>query len=125
MPDPDHVLFYVHDPVASAALYARLLGHAAIEVSPTFALFITGAGLKLGLWARAGVEPAPTAEAGAGELGFAVPVAAEVDATHQTWSGYGLRSLQAPVDLDFGRTCVLLDPDGNRLRVLALAPPPG
>jgi hypothetical protein len=29
--------------------------------------------------------------------------------------------LQRPVDLDFGRTFVVLDPDGHRLRVFAPA----
>ncbi len=39
------------------------------------------------------------------------------DATHAAWSGRGFKTLQKPVNMDFGRTFVALDPDGHRLRV--------
>ena len=34
-----------------------------------------------------------------------------------TGRGAGLKILQTPTDLDFGRTFVALDPDNHRLRV--------
>ncbi len=38
---------------------------------------------------------------------------------HLDWSLRGLPILQAPTNMDFGRTFVALDPDGHRLRVFA------
>ena len=38
---------------------------------------------------------------------------------YRDWSLRGLPILQAPIDMDFGRTFVALDPDGHRLRVFA------
>jgi predicted enzyme related to lactoylglutathione lyase len=42
---------------------------------------------------------------------------AEVDKTHDAWKEKGLKILQPPTDMDFGRTFVALDPDRHRLRV--------
>ncbi|WP_277425783.1 hypothetical protein [Lysobacter enzymogenes] len=41
---------------------------------------------------------------------------------HADWRGRGWPIVQAPVELDFGRTFVALDPDGHRLRVFSPAP---
>ena len=111
---PTFMLLYVDNPGRSAAFYAALLGAAPVETSPTFALFAFANGVRLGLWSRHTVEPAPAAGAGAAEVAFVVE---DVDAVHAGWRDRGLSILQAPVDLDFGRTCVTLDPDGHRLRV--------
>ena len=113
------VLLLVADPAASAAFYQDLLGHAPVEQSPTFAMFALPTGVNLGLWSRATVEPAPGAAAGAAELGF---VEDDVDGIHAAWAARGVRIAQAPVDLDFGRTFVALDPDGHRVRVFRPAP---
>jgi predicted enzyme related to lactoylglutathione lyase len=119
MPNPNFVLFYVENPAASARFYERLLDRPPVEVSPTFALFALGSGTMLGLWSRHTVEPPPAAGPGGCELGFPL---AEVDAACAVWRDRGARIVQEPVDLDFGRTFVALDPDGHRLRVFA--PPP-
>ncbi len=119
MPDPTFIILYVDDPLASAAFYADLLGSQPAEAAPTFALFALPSGLKLGLWSRHTVAPAATAAGGGGEIGFPLGDVVAVDALHAAWSGRGLRTLQAPVDMDFGRTFVALDPDGHRLRVFA------
>jgi catechol 2,3-dioxygenase-like lactoylglutathione lyase family enzyme len=117
MLDINFVLLYVESPAASAAFYEKLLGRRPVEASATFALFAMPSGVMLGLWSRHTVEPAATAKGGAGEIAVTVADAAAVDATHADWSARGLRILQAPTDLDFGRTFVALDPDGHRLRV--------
>ena len=44
--------------------YGALLQTAPVESSPTFALFLLDSGLKLGLWARDTVAPAPVAVRG-------------------------------------------------------------
>ncbi|HYM02579.1 MAG TPA: VOC family protein [Stellaceae bacterium] len=56
-----------------------------------------------------------------GEIAFTTPSSAAVDATHREWAKRGLTILQPPIDLDFGRTFLARDPDGNRLRVFAPA----
>lgn len=120
---PTHfVLLYVADPAASAAFYARVLGREPVENSPTFAMFALTDALVLGLWKRDGVEPAPTGTPGASELCLALPGEKEVDAAHARWRELGVRIAQAPTHLDFGYTCVGLDPDGHRLRAFTPAP---
>lgn len=117
MSDPNFLILYVVQPLASAAFYAELLGRPAIETSPTFALFALKSGVMLGLWSKHTVEPAAVATGGGAELAFALGSQEAVDATHDVWRGRGLPILEAPVSLDFGYTFVALDPDGHRLRV--------
>ncbi|RWB74109.1 MAG: drug:proton antiporter [Mesorhizobium sp.] len=117
MTAPNFVILYVDSPEKSGAFYASLLGREPVEFSPTFAMFVLDTGFKLGLWSRHTVEPAAAAAGGGGELVLAVENAAAVDATYADWTGRGLKMLQAPTNLDFGRTFVALDPDDHRLRV--------
>jgi catechol 2,3-dioxygenase-like lactoylglutathione lyase family enzyme len=119
---PQNILavLYVDDVARSAAFYRRLLGRDPVEESPGFAMFPLAAGAMLGLWRRAGVEPRPAAAPGGSELDFALADAGAVDATHAAWAADGVRIAQAPCEMDFGRTFVALDPDGHRLRVLAV-----
>lgn len=121
MTETNTLLFYVADPVVSGRFYAGLLGREPVEVSPTFVLVVLPSGLALGLWKATGVEPAPTAAGGGGELGFKVARAGDVDVTHAAWTARGATIALPPTDLDFGRSFVALDPDGHRLRVYALA----
>jgi predicted enzyme related to lactoylglutathione lyase len=120
---PSFVLLYVENPTASAAFYAKLVGHAPVEASPTFAMFALGSGLMLGLWSKHTVEPAAQPHFGGSELAFPVANADAVRALHQAWVAQGLAIAQAPTDLDFGHTFVALDPDGHRLRVFAPSAP--
>ncbi len=122
MSDFAFVLLYVDRPDLSAAFYAGLLGREPLEASPTFALFELDSGMRLGLWSRHTVEPAAQATVGGVELGFPVADYAAVDTMHADWRGRGWPIVQAPVELDFGRTFVALDPDGHRLRVFSPAP---
>jgi catechol 2,3-dioxygenase-like lactoylglutathione lyase family enzyme len=119
MPPSHFVLLYVRQPSASAAFYERLLGRPPVESSPTFAMFALADGLMLGLWSRETVEPTAAAMPGASELAFVVADAAAVDATHRQWQELGVPIAQAPTRMDFGVTCVGLDPDGHRLRAFA------
>lgn len=121
VPHPGYVLLYVDDPTASSRFYADLLAAEPVEASPTFVLFACDSGLKLGLWSRHTVRPAPGAEPGAGELGFRVVDKAAVDAAHVAWQAKGVKMLAPPIEQEFGRSFVALDPDGHRLRVYALA----
>src|SRR5205823_2770979 len=84
---------------------------------PTFAMLPLTDGVMLGLWSRKAVEPAATAQAGAGEVAFTVEDVAAVTSTFADWKKRGLTILQEPVQMDFGHTFVAADPDGHRLRV--------
>ncbi|EHK63706.1 VOC family protein [Achromobacter arsenitoxydans] len=119
MSDTNFVIFYVEKPEASAAFYSALLQRPPLENSPTFAMFRLDSGLMLGLWSRYTVEPAAAGRGGATELAFTVADADAVNQRHVDWSLRGLPILQAPTDMDFGRTFVALDPDGHRLRVFS------
>lgn len=121
MNDASFVILYVDNPLRSAEFYAALLGRGAVESSPTFAMFALREGMMLGLWSRHTVQPAAVAGGGGGEIAFTVDAPADVDAVHRQWRDKGLTVAQTPVDLDFGRSFVALDPDGHRLRVFAPA----
>jgi catechol 2,3-dioxygenase-like lactoylglutathione lyase family enzyme len=123
MPNFSFVLLYVENPPASAKFYAGLLDVPIIDQSPTFAMLPLREGVMLGLWARSGVEPRPTALPGGGEVAFTVTDPAAVSEVHADWSNRGLSIAQVPTKMDFGTTFVALDPDGHRLRVFAPAAP--
>ncbi|MRX32663.1 VOC family protein [Aminobacter sp. MDW-2] len=120
MRSPSFIILYVDKPEASGAFYAKLLGRQPVETSPTFVMFVLDNGFKLGLWSRRTAQPAASAAGGGAELVLAVESPGAVDATHSDWAGRGLNILQAPTDMDFGRTFVALDPDNHRLRVYCL-----
>jgi predicted enzyme related to lactoylglutathione lyase len=107
-------IFYVESPAVSARFYEKLLGRAPIEASPTFAMFTLEGGGMLGLWARDEVKPAAPHLGGGGELTFE---AVDVDATHSEWMARGAVILQPPMDMEFGRNFLAVDPDQHRLRV--------
>ncbi len=115
----DYTLLYVHDVPASVAFYSSLLAAPPVEETPGFALFVLPTGLKLGVWKRAGVLPAPTVAAGGCEIAAAVEKAADVIALHEDWTARGIAIAQAPTKMDFGFTFTAQDPDGHRIRVFA------
>ena len=125
MPDPNYILLYVDNPPSSARFYAELLSREPIHESPIFTLFALASGAKLGLWARADVQPAPPeASAGSGsEIAFTLADAAAVRATHDDFRARGWRIAQSPTVMDFGTTFVALDPDDHRLRFFAPVTP--
>src|SRR6478672_6690550 len=110
MQSPNFFILYVDNPLRSAAFYQQLLGRAPVESSPTFAMFKLEAGVILGLWSRHTVEPAAQVGGGGHELCFPVGGNSEVDALFKEWGGRGLTAAQAPVEMDFGYTFVMLDP---------------
>ncbi|KTT41955.1 drug:proton antiporter [Pseudomonas oryzihabitans] len=116
------LMFYVADVRTSRDFYARLLDLSPVEDGPGFALFLLPSGLALGLWARDAVVPPVSAGSATGELGFKVESLAAVDELHELWLARGAEVAWPPTDLPFGRSFVVLDPDGNRLRGYAVHP---
>jgi catechol 2,3-dioxygenase-like lactoylglutathione lyase family enzyme len=114
---PHFVLLYVDEPQKSADFYARLLD----RQPPNLVMFALAPDLRLGLWARRDVQPAPLGAGDTGELAMAVGSNEEVEALCAEQRRKGVTILQEPVTMDFGRTFLAADPDGHRLRVFCLA----
>lgn len=113
---PNLTILYVDSPEKSAAFYAGIFDVKPVEQSPTFAIFVFPGGIKLGLWSRHTVQPAPTGAAGMVEICVPLKNAAEVDAIWAKLAPAASAILQPPADMEFGHTFVLADPDGHRIR---------
>jgi predicted enzyme related to lactoylglutathione lyase len=117
---PNHTfILYVEDPLKSAAFYEKLLRAKPVDASPGFAVFNLAAPTMLGLWKRADVLPKVTVPTGCNELSFDVANNADVDEFFAFAKLCGAEVLQVPVQMDFGYTFTVADPDGHRLRVFA------
>lgn len=111
------VLLFVENPCKSSQFYQNLLNLKPIEESPTFAMFALTNGVMFGLWSRYTAEPRVEARPGAFELCFAHD---NVDELFEQWGKQGVTIVQKPTDMDFGRTFVVHDIDGHRIRVYRL-----
>lgn len=117
-PSLGFVLLFVSNPQKSALFYQELFGIKPIEESPTFVMFALQNGVMLGLWSKYTAEPQVIASPGALEICFP---AANIDALYEEWGKKLVTVAQKPTDMDFGRTFVVLDPDGHRIRAYKLA----
>lgn len=120
MEHSNNIIFYVADPLASASFYKRLLGKDPVMESLIYVQFVISPDLTLAFWQKDDVKPAAQGGAGTCELGLRV-MRGEVDARCEEWRKVGAKIVLEPIDLPFGRSFVATDPDGNRLRVYALA----
>lgn len=117
MPSLGFVLLFVANPQKSGLFYQDLFEMKPIEESPTFVMFALHNGVMLGLWSKYTAEPRPESSAGALEVCFP---ADDVDALYEAWRKKHVTIMQKPVDMDFGRTFVVSDPDGHRIRIYKL-----
>lgn len=99
---PQFTILYVANPAHSTLFYRELFGRPPVEESPTFAMFVFESGARLALWS--------------------LPDDAAVDRQSAEWQARGLTLIQAPTRMEFGYTCMALDPDGHRLRLYCPAP---
>lgn len=116
-PNLGFVILFVENPQKSSLFYKQILGISPIEESPTFVMFAMKNGVMFGLWSRHTAEPQVTAAAGASEISFP---AENVDAVYEQWIQGDVKVAQEPINMDFGRTFVVQDPDGHRIRVYKL-----
>jgi predicted enzyme related to lactoylglutathione lyase len=107
------VLLFVDNPQKSALFYQELLELQPVEASPTFVMFVLKNGVMLGLWSKYTAEPRIESPPGAMEICFPTT---DVDQLYETWGKKLVTIAQKPIDMDFGRTFVILDPDGHRIR---------
>lgn len=110
-------LLFVTNPMKSSLFYQQILNLKPVEESATFVMFALKNGVMLGLWSKYTAEPRVEALPGALEICFA---AEDVDALYNDWSQMHVTVAQKPTDMDFGRTFVILDPDGHRIRIYKL-----
>jgi predicted enzyme related to lactoylglutathione lyase len=111
-------LLFVANPQKSSLFYQELFEMKPIEESPTFVMFALKNGVHLGLWSKYTAEPRVEAEAGALELCFPTE---DVDALYASCGKKQFTVAQKPTEMDFGRTFVILDPDGHRIRIYKLS----
>ncbi len=117
IPSLGFILLFVENPHTSALFYQEIFGILPIEESPTFVMFALHNGVMLGLWSKYTAEPRVDSPAGALELCFPTD---DVDALYEQWGHKGVTVAQKLTDMDFGRTFVVLDPDGHRIRAYKL-----
>lgn len=110
-------LLFVENPQKSSLFYQEIFNLRPLEESPTFVMFPLRNGVMLGLWSKYTAEPRVEASAGASELCFPVE---NVDVLYEELGKKHVTVAQKPTDMDFGRTFVILDPDGHRIRVYKL-----
>jgi catechol 2,3-dioxygenase-like lactoylglutathione lyase family enzyme len=111
------ILLFVDNPQSSSLFYQDILEMKPLEESPTFVMFALKNGVMLGLWSKHTAEPLVKSPAGALEICFP---ATDVDALYDIWGKKRVTVAQKPTDMDFGRTFVILDPDGHRIRIYKL-----
>lgn len=107
------VVLFVANPQTSSLFYQKVFGIKPIEESPTFVMFALKNGVMLCLWSKYTAEPRVDALAGAVEICFSTE---DVDSLYEEWGKKHVTVIQKPTDMDFGRTFVVLDPDGHRIR---------
>ncbi len=111
------IIFFVESPVRSRDFYKKLLQREPIEASDTFCLFTLDNGVQLGLWSRHTAEPTVVATPSTAEICFSHD---NVDALFEVMKSQNIPMAQEITDMDFGRTFVLQDPDGHRIRIFKL-----
>lgn len=119
MLQPSALVLYVENITKTSQFYEDLLGIKPEESSPAFNYFTLNNGMGLGLKAKHTVQPAAN-ESGGSEIVFTLNDKDEVDALLKAWQLKGIAIAQEPSAMTYGYTFVALDPDGNRLRVVAL-----
>ena len=118
--EPSAVVLYVDNITISNTFYEELLGINSEKASPTFHTFKLSSGINIALKARQAVEPPSEMSNGNGELAFTVNNRDEVNHLFKKWNSKNMNILLAPCEVAYGYTFLVLDPDGNRLRVVCL-----
>jgi predicted enzyme related to lactoylglutathione lyase len=118
MLEPSAIVFYVNDLAISSHFYQELLGIDVEELSPTFRRFNLSNGMIIGLKDKHTAHLTMVGNGGC-ELAFTAANHEQVDALFLAWQQQGISIKEPPTNVSFGYTFIAVDPDGNRLRVLA------
>jgi len=127
MNTPSYTILFVENPLASADLYSGLFGVKPAHASENFVMFVLPHGYKFALWAAADPDAhiAANGKNNIAEVGIALDSFEAVDRMFGEWSKKnGLTVVMAPKTLPFGRSFVVVDGDGHRIRGMALGENP-
>ncbi|KTS84865.1 glyoxalase [Microbacterium testaceum] len=117
MSAPNLFLIYVSDAEAATAFYGDLFEIEPTFVSPRYVAFEVAPGVLFALWTGRPEHAVPSTPR-TSELGLMVPGGGSaVDEIFARWAARDVRVIEEPHDDVFGRTFVVADPDGNRIRV--------
>ncbi len=111
------VLLFVDSPARSCQFYKKLLNREPLESSATFCLFQLDNDIQLGCWSRHTAEPKVEALPSSAEISFSEQ---NIDSAYRAMKEQNYLMAQEITDMDFGRTFVLQDPDGHRIRIYKL-----
>lgn len=117
--EPSALVLYVANPDASSLFYQNITQVLPQKMSDSFRVLSLSNGMKIGLKDKNTLD-LPAGENGGGELAFTVQNSAEVDRIFSDWEEKGVIMAQIPAESGYGYSFLALDPDGHRLRVVAL-----
>lgn len=114
---PNLVLFYVRDPLESAAFYKKLFDREPSAVFPTYVAFAFPNGFTFSLWSTSAKNFLSLGTGSRSELAFIVGSDKEIRRLREKWGRLDVPIEQELAQAVFGLTFVALDPDGHRIRV--------
>lgn len=114
---PNLLLFYVQDPLVSAAFYEKIFQIKPAASYPTYVAFSFESGFTFSLWSLQAENFASGGKGHRSELAFMVPNEKEVRELYNKWEKLGVKIEQDLHEATFGLTFVALDPDNHRIRV--------
>src|SRR5215510_2966157 len=109
-------ILYVRDLETAKRFYTEKLGLSIVEAQsgPTFVILGMSGGALLALQDAATEKATTPGPAGGTLIGLVVD---DVDAVWRALQSKGVRMLNQPTDLPFGRAFDLLDPEGHHLNI--------
>ncbi len=114
---PNLLLFYVQDPMKSAAFYEKLFKTKPVASFPTYVSFSFTNGFTFSLWSIQAKNFVSEGQGHRSELAFMVQNKEQVRALRNAWEKLDVQIEQDLHEAVFGLTFVALDPDGHRIRV--------
>lgn len=115
-PKPNLQLVYVSDTERSRKFYEKIFKTKPVFVSPRYVAFQVGSEAVFAIWSG-GAKPVRDAPRYS-EIGIMLPKNEDVDALFAAWqTDSTLEVVEEPHDAVFGRTFLVKDPDGHRIRV--------
>ena len=116
---PNLQLIYVSDIVHSTAFYSKLFGSQPVFSSPRYVAFSVGENLLFSLWS--GGSSPDIGVPRFSEIGIMLPSNEHVDALYARWCQDEDIKISKELYTDvFGRTFLVVDPDGHVIRVCPL-----
>lgn len=114
---PNLLLFYVEDPLVSAAFYEKIFEINPVASYPNYVAFSFENGFTFSVWSKQAENFVSGGEGHRSELAFMVQNEEEVRKLRKTWGKLGVEIEQELHEATFGLTFVALDPDNHRIRV--------